>query len=977
MSLEVKQFLLTCYAVFLMSTRIYAGRNLVHNGSVCIPNVVLRSTLKASNDRLHYCHVNAGSIPPKIDEFRSVFENTNLDIVIASETWLKSYHSDISIELPGFKAIRNDRYAKRSGGVILYIRESLNYKVVKVSDKISSEFVFVEVIFPDSKILVGAYYKAPRVRELDVLEDVLLELTVSYDDVLLLGDFNENFLGAISGQCSFCASRSCSKCEFADIIEKFGLKSVGDIPSHYPFDERPSLIDLCLTNRPEKVLFFNQVSHGLSRHDLIFGSYSCDKRTSSKGPRLSRNFARVNVDALNADASSIGWNDVFHAADVSDKVQVFNEKVLSLLEVHAPFRQVVVRDPLTSTQPWFTHEIRRAILERDIAESEYRHHRVTKAHYHRIRNVATNLIKKVKHDYLQPKLNVGLGSKALWRNLRDVGVVSSNSVKPEFTATEFNAHLIKPNRLHGVAAAGNVVSPDPNRGVAFSFSNVTSLDVARAINSVKSKSVGLDGLPLVFVRMILPFVLPLLTHIVNYTFTSSTVPRIWKLSKVLPVHKKTRFRGLDDFRPICILPCLSKVFEILAKEQIVAYLDVNDMLDKYQSGFRARHSTGTALLHVSDEIRKSFERKRLTIMVLLDFSKAFDSLNHFRLLSKLSDKFGFVTSAIKLIGSYLADRFQCVSIGDHVSEPLLNEAGIPQGSVLGPLLFSLYINDLPACLKAVDHHMFADDVQLFYSFERGRSNEAVFRMNQDLYEVSRWAHENFLSLNAKKSQAIVFSELSDALLKPYLFPRILLNGVVVPYLEKVMNLGVLMDKKLSFRDQVHEVCSKVFSRLRSLWPNGHILPIKTRLMLVKALIVPAFTYGECVYSTNLSAAEIRSLERAFSACVRFVYGLRRYDSTRDYVSKIFGCSLMTYIKQRRCSAVHSIVKSKAPVYLSDKLTHGSSSRSCVFIIPMHSSRQYNRSFFVRTVSDYNSLPVNVRKIGSIARFSKACLECLS
>lgn len=342
----------------------------------------------------------------------------------------------------------------------------------------------------------------------------------------------KNYRIRCSGQChdfrniqlTFCVSRSCSRCEFADIIGRFDLKSVGDIPSHYPFNGRPSLIDLCLVNKPEKVLFFNQVSHGLSRHDLIFGSYSCDKGTSSKPSRFSRNFARVEVSALYSDAAAIGWNDIFYATNVSEKVQLFNDKVLSLLDDHAPLRQVVTRESLASAQPWFTDEIRRAILERDIAEFEYRQSRVSRAHYVSLRNAATNLIKKVKHDYLQPKLHVGLGSKALWRNLRDVGVVSSNCVKPQFTASEFNAHLIKDSdassgSIRSVAAS----SSSSNRSLAFSFSNVTSLDVARAMNSIKSKSIGLDGLPL-------------LTHIVNFAFTSSSVPRIWKLSKVLPVH---------------------------------------------------------------------------------------------------------------------------------------------------------------------------------------------------------------------------------------------------------------------------------------------------------------------------------------------------------------------------------------------------------------------------------------------------------
>lgn len=324
-------------------------------------------------------------------------------------------------------------------------------------------------------------------------------------------------------------------------------------------------------------------------------------------------------------------------------------------------------------------------------------------------------------------------------------------------------------------------------------------------------------------------------------------------------------------------------------------------------------------------------------MILLDFSKAFDSLNHGKLLLKLGSNFGFSSSAVSLIRNYLSERFQCVCIDGHVSEfPGIN-AGIPQGSVLGPLLFSMYINDLPRCLRSTSHHMFADDVQLFFSSPKGAVNEAIFRVNQDLYAVNRWARENFLKLNAKKSQAIVF-DANDKLLSPRLLPYILLGGVVIPYAGKVLNLGL----------------------------------VKTRKMLVKSLVLPAFTYGDSIYSTNLSASAVRSLEGAFNACVRFVYRLRRYDSNRDYVNELLGCPIMTYLKRRRCSFVHSLVMTREPGFLYDKLLFGRSVRNRPLLIPRHSSAQYGRSVFVRAVADYNMIPACVRRHNSLSEFSYYC-----
>lgn len=144
-------------------------------------------------------------------------------------------------------------------------------------------------------------------------------------------------------------------------------------------------------------------------------------------------------------------------------------------------------------------------------------------------------------------------------------------------------------------------------------------------------------------------------------------------------------------------------------------------------------------------------------------------------------------------------------------------------------------------------------------------------------------------------------------------------------------------------------------------------------MLVKSLILPAFTYGDSVYSTNLSATAIRSLEGAFSACVRFVYRLRRYDSTRDYVNGILGCSLMTYLKLRRCAVIYNVAKRRLPGFLYERLSVGSSVRNRRFILPRHSSEQYNRSFFVRAVTDYNSIPVHVRELSTVARFNDASM----
>lgn len=423
-------------------------------------------------------------------------------------------------------------------------------------------------------------------------------------------------------------------------------------------------------------------------------------------------------------------------------------------------------------------------------------------------------------------------------------------------------------------------------------------------------------------------------------------PKCWKLAKVIPNHKKTRSRGLVDFIPLSILPCLSKVLEVLAKEQLVEYLRLHTFLDDYQSGYRAKHSTETVLLRIMDHVRRAFERKQLTILLLLDFSKAFDTIQHGKLLEKLIANFKFTPSAVSFVKDYLSERMQCVSIDDYVSEPIAVSQGIPQGSVLGPLIFSLYINDLPRTLRHLLYHLFADDVQLYYSTAEKDLKDAEHMINEDIASICTWARDNGLILNASKTQAIVFSNTAVRTTLPNIF----IDGTAITFTETVKNLGVNMDTNLSFNAHARDLSSKVFSRLRSLWPNYSILSWQVRLMLFKSLILPLFMYCDSVYSTNLNAISVRVLERAFAACTRFVFALGRRNNIDEHVNRIVGCPLMKFLNYRRTVSIFMLLVYKEPEYLFNKLQ---TSRSKVLILPRHNSSQYNKSFFVSAAVSYN------------------------
>jgi hypothetical protein len=295
-----------------------------------------------------------------------------------------------------------------------------------------------------------------------------------------------------------------------------------------------------------------------------------------------------------------------------------------------------------------------------------------------------------------------------------------------------------------------------------------------------------------------------LTHLVNYSLSTSCFFKHWKKSVQTPILKKREVRGLDDLRPISILPRTSNVVERVVHNQLAHYLCVHGLFDEFQWGFRKSHSMTTTLLKVSNDLRKSFNRGMISLLLLLDFSKAFDKINNGRLLKKLRLRaFSLSDGVFSWCASYLHDRAQCVSVGRKCSSWLDVDSGVSQGSILGTLLFYLYINDIGGNLNYCRHHLFADDCQIYYSLHPHDIDAAVGTVNEDLMAIQRWALANDLSLNASKTLIFLCDSPHFNHCKTLSYETAFFNEAEMTFSEVVKNLGVLFDESLSGRDQVY------------------------------------------------------------------------------------------------------------------------------------------------------------------------------
>lgn len=682
------------------------------------------------------------------------------------------------------------------------------------------------------------------------------------------------------------------------------------------------------------------------------------------------------MENLRIEASALPWNSVYSFSDVDSMVCFFEDLALDLLNKYAPL--VVSKSIRKIQQPWFDSRVQTALFERDISKRIWKKNRTVDnyADFKRLRNKAAKAVLVAKIQYFSPKFNVNLPPRTLWQNLKSIGVIDSNIQSPPFSNDSYNNFLTSsiPSFPNNTSIHNSL--PTSNNYPKFSFHNICHNDLLQILSQIKSNSVGLDSLPILYLKMLFPVIAPFLLHIFNFCLTSSTFPKSWKRSRIIPVHKNTRSCELKDFRPISILPSLSKALEMVIKSQISCYLNSHKLLNEFQSGFRYGHSTSSALLKVTDDIYRKLDNKQITFLILLDFSKAFDTVSHSILCNKLASLFNFSSSAVKLISNFLNERSQCVDICGHLSSFLPVSSGVPQGSVLGPVLFSLFINDLPLVLDTGSkYHLFADDVQLYYSCHNSMAHSTISIINRDLLSVLNWCDSNHLILNGNKTQCVLLTP-SRYTINLDSLPPICLKNHILQYSNVAKNLGLHINDKLKWHDHASSAASKVFAGLRRLRVHGNLMPTETRLKLVKTLLLPHFIYCDAVLG-DMYTYVLNILQRALNACTRFVFRLRKYDRLGNFKYKILGCPLDQYYKYRSCMHMHNLIYNKEPSYLYNKLTFSHSQRTKNLIVPSNSSNQYNSSFFVFGAKSWNSLPIHIKSMTSKYNFKKSCLAFLA
>ena len=374
---------------------------------------------------------------------------------------------------------------------------------------------------------------------------------------------------------------------------------------------------------------------------------------------------------------------------------------------------------------------------------------------------------------------------------------------------------------------------------------VTTHEIEDEISNLNpSKSTGPYSLPTKILKILKSLLSGPLTCLFNCSFSTGVVPSKLKVARVIPVHKNGPRAVISNYRPISLLSVFNKILEKLMYNRLITFLDKNQVLFNGQFGFRSNHSTLHAILLIADKIQKAIERKQYSCGIFLDLSKAFDTVNHTILIKKL-EYYGIRGIAKDRFCSYLSNRKQLVSIGNVTSDLKPITCGVPQGSVLGPLLFLLYINDFSKSAPDLDFHLFADDSNLFCSHKSLQCLEA--KVNVELNNVNNWLCVNKLSLNIDKSNFVIFHPSQKKVQYPI---NLIINNKILEEKKYVKYLGIIMDCNLNWKQHIHELSKKVSRSIGILSKLRHYVPQSILIQIYYSIVFPFLIYGVLIWGNT-------------------------------------------------------------------------------------------------------------------------------
>ena len=941
--------------------------DLIIKDSNCpVPTFLRRSSIDDQSKRndvsdrssIQVFYSNVRSLVPKTHFLLNYVSLYNSDIIALSETWLDPTTPSSIFCPPRYNIYRDDRLTGRGGGTLILIKDKFSSSKIDltccdVNSNIDAVCCKLHINnLSDLGIL--CIYRPPNSSPndnkcvLDIITD-FLHFNFKYN--IIIGDFN------------FPEIRWPSHASTAQGVIFLNFCQDNFLSQHVVSATRRasnSLLDLVFSTEGTVV---NDISvneeFGTSDHSIIQFSLRI-KPTVSKRFVQRRKFANANWSLFQELLSSLPeWNDLLATSDIDSLWSYFLHSLTSALDKVAPLCNVSRRSFISSSK------VRTAL-------------RAKRRCYKNLKSCPTSynfaafkrsciLLEKILHkdtfdreerviSNSNPKVFWSFVNKRLSRNndIKSIIHLDKKVVDQVLVADIFNDYFASIFTCNSQSAHINQVFCSSDSKILSNI-KVTAEDVHTILKRIPNKtSVDADGLSYMILKNGGTVLCSYLSQLFSLSLLLHRVPNAWKTAVVVPIFKNGDKNDIHNYRPVSVTSCCSRVFERLINNKIIEHLTLNNLTSNSQHGFQRGRSTDTALLEFYNFVSERLDNHFLVEALFFDFSKAFDTVPHAFLINRLFD-IGIRGHLLDRIRDFLTDRSQIVRVGESFSRSLPVSSGVVQGSILGPTLFNIFINDIDKCLNHCHILKYADDLRIFLSAPRTATGilDLRHKMQSDINSLKHWAHDSGLSFNIKKCFSVSFGSLaSSPCVTAYM-----IDDSPIPSKDSYKDLGVSVLSPLSFNTHVNDIVAKAFSRLGLVYKLFHTKSPKSLIRLYKSFVRPILEYA-CLIWNPSTIEQTNKIERVQKRFCRMFHEIRHL-SYKEQLSYLGIFSLRARRIRYQLISIFKIYNQITRVDFDTLFTlvrHKRTRGNSLAILPQFSNSNLRLNFFtVTSISLWNKL----------------------
>lgn len=904
--------------------------------------------------------LNIRSVSTNFQYFKDTMLSNSIiyDVLGLTETRLDSDISSL-YNLPSHTMFSNNRN-RYGGGVTVYLSNKYTGNMVDSFNYMEAfvECVGVEAKFNGKIFLFLCIYRPPQ-GNVDAFLNTLNEILViakdkNYNELFIFGDLNLNLL----------LQNNANIKDLNNLMYSYSLFPLTTLPTRVT-DTSATIIDQIWSTYLEHNTGNYIVKTDITDHFPVISLFKCNNFQSSPVLKTIRSFTQEALDAFYNLLLHIDWSQVINCSCPNNSYNMFYSIFKKKYDECFPVKTIKVSSK-SIRSPHITPALKKSITEKHRLEKlAYKWPLSFKERYKTYRNRLTSILKAAKKRYYQDQLVANQGNpRSHWKSINNIlGKTTDDKnskidLKPlcNNIPEKFNEHFMNVGQLIENAGTDYLDYLQLSPNFSLYLTPATDTEVENCIKAFKTNSSGYDDISPIVLKKTANIISNPLTYIVNLTLKTGIFPDALKKAKVIPLLKSGSKSDIKNYRPISILPAFSKIFEKIINHRLVTFLENNNLLTDSQHGFRPRRSTETALLQFTSNVYHYLEKKRHLIGVFLDFSKAFDTLSHTILLDKLC-QYGIRGVTLKLFQSYLTNRSQSVYCNSTHSSFSTIKKGVPQGSILGPTLFLIYINDIVNVSAKFKYIIYADDTTLL--IDDSDINNLHGNLILELEKISSWTRINNLSLNTNKTNFIFFQNRSVR----HNFPPVTITGNTVDRVKFTKFLGVYLDENINWNQHISFTVNKLARMCGILYRIRNNLTPEAITSIYYTLCYPHLTYCVAIWACTWQTF-IKKVTIAQNKIFRCMFFMSKFESTRNItgtqnfltfinIHKYFLCySIFKYFTQYRGDHPFKLVNTP----------YNTRGNDVNLICPQFRTTLFKLSILCTGPQIWNTLPLNVKTL---------------